>query len=260
MRRWLAGLIVSLAAVPAVADGLPRGLVVSAQAKAVSAIDSDTLALEDGRQLRLVAIFAVKAPSGAQDASRAALAASARALLDRLGSGRALDLAFDNARGDRYGRTLAHAVNDQGAWLQGEMLRAGLAQVATTQDARAGATAMLALEAEARQARRGMWAHGAWRVRDSATLTAHDVDSFQIVEGAVRNMETVKGRTYLNFGEDWRSDFTVAIAPAVAKLCRSAGLDPASLAGKSLRVRGWIRLQNGPLIELTHPEQIEVLP
>ena len=260
MRRWLAGLIVSLVAAPAMAEGLPSGLVVSAQTKAVKAIDSDTLALDDGRQLRLVAIFTVKAPSGPQDTPRAALAASARALLDRLGSGRALDLAFDSARGDRYGRTLAHAINDQGAWLQGEMLRAGLAQVATTADARAGAAAMLALEAEARQARRGMWAHGGWRVRGSDTLTARDADSFQIVEGAVRDIATVKGRTYLNFGEDWRSDFTVAIAPAVAKLCRSAGLDPASLAGKSLRVRGWIRLQNGPLIELTHPEQIEVLP
>ncbi len=140
------------------------------------------------------------------------------------------------------------------------MLRAGLARVATSRDMREGAATMLALEDDARQKRRGLWAQSAWRVRDSDAVTARDVDSFQIVRGTVHNVATIKGRTYLNFGEDWRSDFTVAIAPAVAKLCRASGLDPAALAGKSLRVRGWIRLQNGPLIELTHPEQIEVLP
>lgn len=260
MRPWLAGLILCAVALSARAADLPQGLVVSARTVAVRAIDSDTLALVDGRELRLAGIFTVTAASGAEDAPRAALAAAARALLDEFGAGQALDLAFDAQRGDRYGRVLAHAVNERGVWLQGEMLRAGLARVATSRDLRVGAAQMLALEDDARQKRRGLWAQYAWRVRDSAAVTARDVDSFQIILGTVRGIATIKGRTYLNFGEDWRSDFTVAIAPAVTKLCRASGLDPGTLAGKSLRVRGWIRLQNGPLIELTHPEQIEVLP
>lgn len=259
MRPWLAGLFLMSLAAPAWAGDLPHALVVGARAVASRAIDSDTLALDDGRELRLAAIFTVKAASGAEDGPRAALAAAARALLDELGAGRILDLAFDTQRGDRYGRVLAHAVNEHGVWLQGEMLRAGLARVATSRDMRAGAAQMLALEDEARQKRRGMWGSPAWRVRDSDAVTARDVDSFQIVRGTVRSVATIKGRTYLNFGEDWRSDFTVAIASAAAKLCRANGLDPAALAGKSLRVRGWIRLQNGPSIELSHPEQIEVL-
>jgi endonuclease YncB( thermonuclease family) len=257
MRIGLAALLLSFVSAPAFADGLPPGLIVSERAMAARALDSDTVALADGRALRLAGIFTVKA---AEDAPRTALAAAARALLDEFAGGRALDLAFDTQRGDRYGRVLAHAVNDQGAWLQAEMLRAGLARVATSAAARAGAVQMLTLEDEARQKQRGMWAQSAWRVRESEAVTARDVDSFQIVHGTVRSVAAVKGRTYLNFGDDWRHDFTVAITPAAAKLCRSAGLDPGALAGKSLRVRGWIRLQNGPLIELTHPEQIEVLP
>jgi micrococcal nuclease len=31
------------------------------------------------------------------------------------------------------------------------------------------------------------------------------------------------------------------------------------LNGKTIRVRGWVRNYNGPLIEITHPQQIEVL-
>jgi micrococcal nuclease len=37
------------------------------------------------------------------------------------------------------------------------------------------------------------------------------------------------------------------------------GIDPTSWNGKTVRVRGWLTLLNGPEIELTHAEQIEVL-
>jgi hypothetical protein len=36
-------------------------------------------------------------------------------------------------------------------------------------------------------------------------------------------------------------------------------MTPTSLAGRLLRVRGWLREWNGPMIEATHPEQIELL-
>jgi hypothetical protein len=31
-----------------------------------------------------------------------------------------------------------------------------------------------------------------------------------------------------------------------------------SLVGKTIRVRGWINYHNAPMIDLTHPEQIEM--
>ena len=40
---------------------------------------------------------------------------------------------------------------------------------------------------------------------------------------------------------------------------RRAGVDPTSLEGRRVRVRGWLQSLNGPMIEVTHPEQIEVL-
>jgi hypothetical protein len=43
------------------------------------------------------------------------------------------------------------------------------------------------------------------------------------------------------------------------KLFSEEGLDPLKLSNALVRVRGWIDLKDGPRVEITHPEQIEVL-
>ena len=64
---------------------------------------------------------------------------------------------------------------------------------------------------------------------------------------------------YLNFGADWRSRLHRArAAPELAG--ELAGLDLAGLAGRMVEVRGVVLEAGGPLIELSHPEQIQVLP
>jgi hypothetical protein len=83
--------------------------------------------------------------------------------------------------------------------------------------------------------------------------------SFQIIEGAVKDTARVRGRVYLNFGEDYRTDFTASIAPEVMKAFTADKLDLLALKGRSVRVRGYLRDFNGPSMDLTHPEQIEVL-
>ena len=39
----------------------------------------------------------------------------------------------------------------------------------------------------------------------------------------------------------------------------AAGIDPEEYEGRTVRTRGWVKSYNGPMIEATHPEQIEVL-
>jgi hypothetical protein len=68
------------------------------------------------------------------------------------------------------------------------------------------------------------------------------------------------GRIYLNFGNDWRSDFTISIDRKDVRAFAAAGIDLKGLAGKRVRVRGWIEWRNGPMIAATHPEQLELLP
>ncbi|MEQ9608241.1 MAG: thermonuclease family protein, partial [Kiloniellaceae bacterium] len=67
------------------------------------------------------------------------------------------------------------------------------------------------------------------------------------------------GKTYLNFAEDWREDFTISLDRRAERLFTEQGLDLGDYAGKRVRVRGWLKVRNGPMIEVTHPEQIEEL-
>lgn len=184
----------------------------------------------------------------------AAQAEPAKALLAELALGRDVEIDPANPPRDRHGRRLAQIGRDDGLWLEGELLRRGLAVVRTLPESRTRATEMLAIEARARKERQGIW-------REPPIWQAENVrgDGFRIVEGTVIDAARRRGTLYLNFGADWRTDFTVAIDSADVSGFVTAGLDPQTLAGVRLRVRGWVRDYNGPYLEADHPEQIEIL-
>jgi hypothetical protein len=167
-------------------------------------------------------------------------------------------LAYGGQRVDRHGRRLAHLFLADGTWIQGELLLAGMARVYSFPDNRAVVAEMLAAEGRARRARAGIWGDRWYAVRAADDLV-RDVGSFQLVEGRVVDAADVRGTVYLNFGADWRSDFTIKVAKHSRKSFDAAGFDLQALEGRIVRVRGWIDAYNGPMIETTHPEQIEVL-
>ena len=83
--------------------------------------------------------------------------------------------------------------------------------------------------------------------------------TFQIVEGDVVTASVTRGRAFINFGADYRTDFTVTVEPEDMRTFRQAKFDIAGLAGKRIRVRGWVEFYNGPEITITTPAAIEVL-
>ncbi len=209
-------------------------------------------------QIRLVGIQAPKLPLGRPDFEPWPLGEESKAALSGLALGRTLRLAFGGRRLDRYGRLLAQLYGQDGTWIQGEMLSKGMARVYTFADNRMLAADMFARERDARAGNRGIWADRFYAVRTPDELEKR-VGTFQVVEGRVTGAAIVHSRGYLNFGEDWKTDFTVEIPPSAQSLFRHAGFDIAALSGKHVRVRGWIESFHGPMIEATHPEQIEVL-
>jgi len=250
--------ILSLVCAPAAAAAmisLPHGAGLTAGGAGMVAeiIDGDTVQLADGRTLRLAGLYAPKSGvAGRQAAHR----------LTELAAGRPVRLFFAGLPRDRWRRVLAHLERGDGLWLQGALLAEGLARVQTRvqtrAETRAVASAMLHLEAAARRARRGIWRNPAFAVRraDSLDRTAR---GFQIVEGRILRAQRINGRVYLNFGADWHTDFTVSLDAAARRRFVRAGLSPQHWSGRYIRVRGWIKNWNGPMIEATHPEQIEVL-
>lgn len=249
--------------VPSAAGGagtpLPAGAPKAADRSAVaSVVDGDTLELVNGTTVRLVGIQAPKLALGRPGFREWPMVAQAKRALERLVAGHDLILHPAPIPTDRWGRQLAHLERDDGVWIQGEMLRQGWARVYTFADNRQLAAPMLALEREARAAGRGIWALR-WYAVIAPEQAAGRVGSFQIVEGRVVTAAAVRGRVYLNFGPDWKTDFTISIPPRVRRTMARTGADPGALTGGLVRVRGWVRSYNGPMIELTHPEQLELL-
>jgi len=237
-------------------DGLAEG----GRGAVAAIIDGDTVRLMNrDEDVRLVGIQTPKLPLGRKGFKQWPLAEEARTALAEIVKDRNVTLRLGATSKDRNGRILAHLVREDGLWIQEEMLRRGMARVYTFADNRQLADVLYAAENDARTSRRGMWALDTYAVRaaEPAALK-RDNGTFQIVAGVVKDAARVGGRVYLNFGDDYRSDFTASIAPEVMGLFKAARIDPLSFKDKTVRVRGYVRTYNGPLIEITHPEQIEI--
>lgn len=223
------------------------------EGKVKRVLTAKTLELEDGTMLRLAAI---QAPNRARDAHERdePLAQEAFSLLQKLAEGKMVQLKSLAKTPDRKGRIVAE-VKVAGRSIQEELLRAGMAWTYTFPDTRKQAADFYAAEAEAEKAGRGVWAEPAYRVLDAAQAEGHE-GQFRLVEGIPNALAIKKGkRSYINFGDDWKKDFTLVIEPANLRRFKPEWLE--SLVGKRIRVRGWMFTSGGPAIELTHPEQVE---
>jgi micrococcal nuclease len=219
------------------------------------ALSGDSFVAADGSEIRLAGILAVGSDGPGLSS------AETRGVLEARLAGKSLSLALAAPGRDRYGRLVGQVFAD-GIWVQEELLKAGLARAAPDIGSSACAASALAAEEAGRRARAGGWSNGAFTVATPDQLVAaakRRAGSFQIVEGMVVTASVVGGRAYLNFGADRRTDFTVTISPDDMKNFRRAKFDPKTLAGKRIRVRGWVELFNGPEFEIATPGAIERL-
>jgi endonuclease YncB( thermonuclease family) len=260
---WLlaaASLAIPVTSIAASACELPPG----EKATVAEIKDGETLVLADGTTVRLINAKAPAPPLAARDRPWP-LVAEAKEALTALASGAEVELRYGGAKSDRHGRALAQVYALKGenrVWLQGELVSRGLARVYSFPDNHACVADLLAREAEARANGAGLWGSWAYRVLDAENVErlGRLTRSYQLVEGVVAQVGESGARIYVNFDKDWRRDFTVLIERKDSDAFRAAGLDPKALAGKKLRVRGWIEWRNGPMIHATHVEQIELLP
>ncbi len=256
----IAGVLIGAVAGPdpaaaQLSDALQNG----GAARVITVVDGDTVILDDGRQVRLVGIQAPKLPLGRPGFEKWPLADEAKSALEELVLGRRVSLGYGGRNTDRHDRLLAHLFTEDGTWVQGALLQAGFARVYSFPDNRALVREMLVRERNSRRTDRGIWSHPYYGVLDPDASAQH-LDQFALVEGRVTDVAVVRGRIFLNYGPDWQSDFTVSIAPHDWRRFDDSGISPDDYLGRRIRVRGWLKSRNGPMINVTHPEQIEVLP
>lgn len=229
------------------------------EGKVASVEDGATVRMEDGGVVRLIGILAPRMAQERPLRPAEPLAEAARAELARLFQGRKVRLQTDGGPArDRYGRVRAHLFREDGLWAEGALLEKGLARFAPSPGDRALGVSMLEREAEAREKKQGLWALAAFQAHKPDEL-GRLTGSFQIVRGQVATGASVKGRGYLNFGENHEQDFTVVIMPEAMRAFRAAKKDPKRLVGQAVEVRGWLGQRGGPQIEAHHPDQIQRL-
>lgn len=240
-----------------------EGLVDGPQGTVTSVTDGDTLILDTGLVVRLIGIQAPKLPRGNDTFDAWPKSGEAKAALESLVSGKKVLLRHGGERLDRHGRSLGQLfiMAEPEVWVQGKLVADGFARVYSFPDNRSCIADLMSAEGRARLNRLGIWADPYYSVRraDKPGELAGRSGHYELVEGRVLAAEQAGGRVYLNFGRTWKTDFTVVIDKTALSRFSKDGLDPLKLADALVRVRGWVDTLDGPRIEVTHPEQIEVL-
>ncbi len=143
------------------------------------------------------------------------------------------------------------------------MISSGFARVGDDLGVRTCSLDLLGRESAARRARLGLWTNSYYETLHAETPAEvlAQRGRFALVEGRVVSVRESGATIYVNFGRRWSEDFTVTILKRNARKFAAAGLDVQGLAGRRVRVRGWIEERGAggsPWIEADHPEQIEV--
>ncbi|WP_421725433.1 thermonuclease family protein [Bauldia sp.] len=221
----------------------------------VEVVDGDTLRTDAGDTLHLAGIEAAKAGQFAADWARAA-ADRTRGLM----GGGTVGITATGFGADRYGRRHVHAFGADGSWIQGDLVAAGLARVRTFLVEDPCFPALLAAESRARSAGKGLWSDPKTAVRaaDDSSLSGRN-GLYEIIEGRVLSVGHGSSMIFLDFGRDYRRDFTVMVPKKLVDRFAEYGLILDDLVGERVRVRGVVEESGGPAIRVNHPAVIEVL-
>lgn len=176
---------------------------------------------------------------------------------------------------DRYGRLLAHVwVYDNCTsnkaedcqdrlWVQGDLIEHGYAIVYNYSELFNYNVALLTLEHDARSKYKGIWQEKKLSVLDASVIEANSSryrNSFKFIEGVPKQIVESKNKIFINFGDDWKKDFTITVDKAYKNSIKNHfGGDLAQLQGKKVTVRGWVEYYNGPMIRLVTPSQIQIV-
>ena len=183
---------------------------------------------------------------------------SSKSALNTLVIGKSVTLLCGKNTHNALGQLVAHVQLSDDVWVQQMLLGTGHSFFYPTSGDVQISQALYAAEKKARTKKVGLWAGHIYQVAE-ATGTELKPGWFQLVQGQVVSTAKVRKTIYLNFGENWRDDFTIQLNTHVEKQLQAQGITPLSLEGSDIEVRGWVEWSGGPKIILTHPNQLQIL-
>ena len=251
---WAAFLLILLFSPNAVFGDSPQCPADRTDERVTSAriFDGDTLALGDGRRVRLLGI---DTPEIGRDGEPSQpYSEEAKAFLARLaGPGTRLRLRLDRERFDRYGRLLAHVFTADGGNVQARLLDGGYATTLVVPPNEWSLDCYGAAQARARKNRTGIWDLPRYQPIPAEKL-ADSARGFHLVTGRVQRIGESRANLWLNLSP------RMAVRIPIDDLAYFGDLDPRSLAGQRLEVRGWVQKRRGELrITVRHRAALTVL-
>lgn len=231
--------------VPLAAADCPPILDNVASAVVAQVIDGDTVALRDGRRVRIIGINAPEVARDGKPGEPGAMAAT-RALEAALAGGQVGLVVGVEAR-DRYGRLLAHLVNERGDLIAADLLRQGVVHRLTIPPNTRFVACLDRAEVQAREAGRGLWRHARWQpVRAEALDGASR--GYRLVIGKVTRVNRGGGAWWLNLGPE----VALRVPESDWPLFEEAAF--AALIGREVFARGWGGRRKGEYrLSVRHP-------
>lgn len=270
MRPLIFAALLTLAACGPQIGALERG----EEGRVVRAYNGDTLELDNGLRVFLAEI---DAPRGEDD-----YAAQAQGELEAQALHREVLLAYGGTRrwmgraredGTTNEAAIAHVfVKSEGGrwfWLQHELVARGAAYVRPRRDNHARAVELIEIEAQARDAERGMWARRAYRPLNIRAATEQAIAAnenclrgaapYRVLEGRVAEARVFERRAALTMeGSSEETPFTLVVFGENFSSWDGPAL--ASLTGARVRARGPLGVyREAPQLCLEHGSQLEIL-
>ena len=230
------------------------------QIKVIEVIDGDTVKLSNGRLLRYIGLdtpeVRIKNKGGNFKYQPQPFSLEAKEFNRKLVEGKLIRIEFDIEKTDRYGRILGYCFLDN-VFVNARLIEQGYAVLYTYPPNVKYVELFIEAQKKAREAKNGLW--GSFPVINHSLANKY-INQIRSVEGVVLSSYKTTKCVLLNFGQNYKNDFTVVIFDNVLEAFRREGIDPLSFYnGKRIRVNGKIREYNGPEIIVNSPYEIEVL-
>lgn len=209
--------------------------------------DGDTVVLDDGTRVRLLAINTPEIDG--RYTSGESGGEAARRWLQKRAQGRTVRLETGSERQDKYGRLLAHLFAEDGEHLNLSLVAQGLAVVSLYPPNLDYADALLAAQRQAESAARGVWGSPAYRPRSLDSLKHDPPPGWGRWRGAPSRVERGPRYARLVFPSGAEARIDAGYLPLFPPLER--------YVGRALEIRGWVSGKHGrPVFWLRHPSAL----
>ncbi|OSM06802.1 thermonuclease family protein [Magnetofaba australis] len=217
--------------------------------------DGDTLRTTDNVKVRLLGIDTPELGDAKRGEAAEPFGERARERAKELVEGQAVTLHHGVRKTDDYKRRLAHVILSDGRSLGEILVAEGLALTYVRWPDIAHVKRFMKAEKRARKKRLGAWKRAHWLI--DHLQARKQIGAFRIVTGRILSANRVNDRIYLNFGEDYRKDFTILIRKRDWKAhFKPAGWSLKKLEGKMVEARGRLLKKGGPALWASHPLQL----